>query len=155
VLRPLSRSFLCGAATPAAAAAVSLLLHRIQCYLEPACHLRLVVLSTTLRADSTSPKSQAKHSNTGTMQCFLHSSSKSLRGPQPARTTRAVLVQCSFSFTNSERASRPTGRRNRHVEKKSGEHHALCLSCLLLTVNPTVLTPASPGTALTSHIHAQ
>lgn len=35
---------LCGAATPAAAAAVSLLLHRIQCYLEPACHLRLVIL---------------------------------------------------------------------------------------------------------------
>jgi hypothetical protein len=71
------------------------------------------------------------------MQCLQHSSSsRNVRGLQAARTPRAVLVQCSFSFANSERASRPTGRRNRHVEKKSGEHHALSVSCMLFSCQP-------------------
>lgn len=72
-------------------------------------------------------------------QAIMQSLQQQYRHLQPqhraARTVRH-MVHCSFSFANSERANRPTGRRNRYQEKKHGEGaHALgtvpcCQQCV-------------------------
>lgn len=72
----------------------------------------------------------------GAIMQSLQQQSRHLHPQHRAARTVQHMVHCSFSFANSERANRPTGRRNRYQEKKHGEGaHALgtvprCQQCV-------------------------